>query len=107
MFNSCPAGDSQKCESIKFNTSVTSSIVSEWQLVCEKHWIPPMTMSIFMAGVMTGSLALGAMADWLGRKLTLSIVFMLILVSNGGSAATTNLMIYMVLKFFQGFFSSG
>ena len=29
------------------------------------------------------------------------------LVSNGGSAATTNLMIYMVLKFFQGFFSSG
>ena len=29
MFNSCPAGDSQKCESIKFNTSVTSSIVSK------------------------------------------------------------------------------
>ena len=54
--------------------------VSEWNLVCDQHWIPPMTMSVFMLGVMAGSLALGAMADWLGRKLTLSIAFMLMYV---------------------------
>ena len=29
MFNTCPAGDSQKCKSIEFNTSVTSTIVSK------------------------------------------------------------------------------
>ena len=39
-----------------------------------------MTMSVTMLGVMAGSLALGAMADWLGRKLTLSIAFMLMYV---------------------------
>ena len=39
-----------------------------------------MTMSVFMLGVMAGSLTLGAMADWLGRKLTLSITFLLMYV---------------------------
>ena len=54
--------------------------ISEWKLVCDQHWIPPMSMSVFMLGVMAGSLTLGAMADWLGRKLTLSITFLLMYV---------------------------
>lgn len=37
----------------------------------------PMTMSTFMAGVMTGSVFLGPLADWLGRKPTLMLAFLM------------------------------
>uniref|UniRef100_A0A9L0IFP7 Solute carrier family 22 member 11 n=1 Tax=Equus asinus TaxID=9793 RepID=A0A9L0IFP7_EQUAS len=46
----------------------TSTIVSEWGLVCDNQGLKPLGQSIFMAGVLVGSFACGLLSYWLGRK---------------------------------------
>ena len=69
--NSCPSNEKSTCSSIEFDTKVKDSIESEWNLICEDASWSPSTMSIFMAGVMMGSLTLGSLSDFAGRKKTL------------------------------------
>uniref|UniRef100_A0A8C4S7S6 Solute carrier family 22 member 4 n=1 Tax=Erpetoichthys calabaricus TaxID=27687 RepID=A0A8C4S7S6_ERPCA len=45
-----------------------STIVSEWDLVCENNWKGPLTASLFYFGVLTGSFISGQLADRFGRK---------------------------------------
>ncbi|XP_063058342.1 solute carrier family 22 member 4 [Engraulis encrasicolus] len=49
----------------------TSTIVSEWNLVCGDDWKSPMTSSIFFVGVLAGSFVSGQMSDRFGRKVVL------------------------------------
>ena len=42
------------CKALQFSTEHSSSIVSEWDLVCEQNYKSKGTMSAFMAGVMLG-----------------------------------------------------
>ena len=44
------------CVRLEFDTSSSSSIVSEWGLVCDENWRSKATMSGFMAGVMLGEI---------------------------------------------------
>ncbi|XP_069753866.1 organic cation/carnitine transporter 2-like [Narcine bancroftii] len=46
-----------------------STIVSEWDLVCNNDWKSPLSMSIFMAGVLVGSFISGQLSDKFGRKI--------------------------------------
>jgi MFS family permease len=78
LVDECPNGETSKCAEIIFDTSDTSSINSEWNLVCDRTWLSPLTMSLFMSGVMIGSLILGAVADAVGRKKTLSMAFLML-----------------------------
>ena len=59
------------------------SIVTEWELVCDKSWLRPATMSSFMAGVLLGSLVLGSLSDKIGRKPTIIFTLVCMIASNG------------------------
>ncbi|XP_069508617.1 organic cation/carnitine transporter 2-like isoform X2 [Ambystoma mexicanum] len=48
-----------------------STIVTEWNLVCENDWKGPLTSSLFFVGVLIGSFVSGQMSDRFGRKLVL------------------------------------
>ncbi|KAK2828100.1 hypothetical protein Q5P01_019134 [Channa striata] len=50
-----------------------STIVSEWDLVCEDSWKNPLTSSLFFCGVLTGSFLSGQLSDSYGRKIVLFI----------------------------------
>ena len=81
--------------------------MSEWDLICDRAWMGPMIMSMFMAGVMVGAIVLGSMADKLGRRKTLSLTFTSLLIANLAGAYATNYNAYAFLRFLCGFFQSG
>jgi len=65
----CPERGLKECSSLAFETQFASSISSEWQLVCEKTWMSPLTMTLYMVGVMAGAVVLGSMSDRVSRTL--------------------------------------
>ncbi|MEE6524553.1 hypothetical protein FKM82_024094, partial [Ascaphus truei] len=46
----------------------SSTIVTEWDLVCDMRAMRQLAQSIYMVGVMAGSLAIGPLSDKFGRR---------------------------------------
>ncbi|KAH9627686.1 hypothetical protein HF086_016840 [Spodoptera exigua] len=66
----CPGSNDTCCDNPVYNTSVFKrTIITEWNLICERDWLKDLTQTIFQFGVFCGSLLFGIASDkWIWKK---------------------------------------
>nr|XP_019946246.1 PREDICTED: solute carrier family 22 member 13-like [Paralichthys olivaceus] len=84
-----------------------STTVTEWDLVCDKAGLNSLGSSIYMFGLLVGSVLFGAMADRYGRRFVLLLSIALQTVFGVAVAFAPNFLVYMILRFLVGATISG
>uniref|UniRef100_UPI0037E93F07 solute carrier family 22 member 16 n=1 Tax=Semicossyphus pulcher TaxID=241346 RepID=UPI0037E93F07 len=89
------------------HTEVYQSIVTEWDLVCEKEWLAKLCQPTFMLGVLIGALVFGDVADRVGRVRILMITSLCQFGLGVAVAFSGNYYFFVVLRFLLAMVSSG
>ncbi|XP_036618371.1 solute carrier family 22 member 10-like [Trichosurus vulpecula] len=85
----------------------TSSIVTEWDLVCDSWTLKSLSQSVFLAGILVGYPIWGYLSDRFGRKRMLPPSYLMLAVSSTGAAFAQSFPVYCCLRFLLGFLISG
>ncbi|KAM9788672.1 organic cation/carnitine transporter 2-like [Neosynchiropus ocellatus] len=80
----------------------TSTIVSEFDLVCENKWKQPLTNTLFFLGILVGSFFSGQLSDRFGRKPVLFATVALQTVSTFLKVFSVSWAMFTVLLFING-----
>ncbi|XP_034041254.1 solute carrier family 22 member 7-like isoform X2 [Thalassophryne amazonica] len=88
-------------------STFTSTLATEWDLVCERKQLAKATSTIFFIGVATASLVFGFFCDKFGRKNALLVAYIIGFVFGISSAFSNSYTMFAVLRFFTGFGITG
>ncbi|CAL4156518.1 unnamed protein product, partial [Meganyctiphanes norvegica] len=91
------------CSNWVYNTTIFSSTtVTEFDLVCEKAWLRPMSQSAYMVGMLIGGITIGDLSDRFGRRIGISLAILLF--SGGGIACTfvQDYIVFLVMRMITG-----
>ncbi|XP_070622677.1 solute carrier family 22 member 6-A-like [Erythrolamprus reginae] len=88
-------------------TVFTSTIVTEWDLVCDSRSLQQLAQSIYMAGVLVGAIVFGGLSDKFGRKALLLWSCFQMAVSGSCTAFAPSFSAYCALRFLTGMALSG
>ncbi|XP_074532223.1 solute carrier family 22 member 7-like [Halichoeres trimaculatus] len=89
------------------NSTFTSTLATEWDLVCERKSLTKTTGTIFFFGVMLGAIAFGYLCDKYGRKSTLLASYLMTIIFGFSSAFANSYILFAVLRFLTGFGLTG
>ncbi|XP_038588355.1 solute carrier family 22 member 7-like isoform X2 [Micropterus salmoides] len=89
------------------NSTFTSTLATEWDLVCDRKSLTKTTSSVFFFGVMVGAIAFGYLCDKYGRKNTLLASYIMAIVFGFCSAFANSYVLFAVLRFLTGFGLTG
>ncbi|XP_055439680.1 solute carrier family 22 member 11 [Bubalus kerabau] len=81
------------------HSTFTSTIVTEWDLVCEHQGLKPLGQSIYMAGAMVRCIVCGFLSHRFGRKRVLSWFCLLVAVTSISTVAAPSFPVYCGLQF--------
>ncbi|XP_018555211.1 organic cation transporter protein [Lates calcarifer] len=98
---SCPGGWEYS------NKTFQSTIVTEWDLVCDSANLNNVGSSIYMFGLLIGAVVFGSLADRYGRRIIILISLAIQTVFGVGAAFAPNFYIYTALRFMVGTSVSG
>lgn len=101
--------DFQECtDGWSYNmTEMSSTIISDWHLVCDLRSLKQMGQTIYMGGVLVGAFVFGSLSDRYGRRILLLISYLLMAVSGTCAAFSTTFSLYCVFRFGCGMALSG
>ncbi|CAH1774398.1 unnamed protein product [Owenia fusiformis] len=86
---------------------ITSSIVTEWNLVCKDNFLPEMSLTILNVGVMVGAVLFGFLSDKYGRKKVLFGCVAAQAVVGGLLSLSVNIYMFICLRFIIGMLEQG
>ncbi|XP_059211720.1 solute carrier family 22 member 16 [Centropristis striata] len=89
------------------HTEIQQSIVTDWDLVCEREWLAKLCQPTFMLGVLIGALVFGDVADRVGRVRILMFTSLCQFGLGVSVAFSGNYYFFVVLRFLLAMVSSG
>ncbi|XP_068199016.1 solute carrier family 22 member 16 [Antennarius striatus] len=89
------------------HTEIYQSIVTDWDLVCDKQWLAKLCQPTFMLGVLIGAVVFGDLADRAGRVRIMMFTSLSQFVLGVSVALFGNYYVFVVLRFFLAMVSSG
>ncbi|XP_061714196.1 solute carrier family 22 member 6-like isoform X2 [Cydia pomonella] len=97
-----------KCESFEYNLSVfTRTIITEWNLVCDRQWMVNFTQVVLMCGFLIGSIIFGNVADKYGRKTPLMISIVIQTLMSYAASFVPSYWMFLVCRFILALASGG
>ncbi|XP_056219359.1 organic cation transporter protein isoform X1 [Seriola aureovittata] len=84
-----------------------STIVTEWDLVCDSASLNNVGSSIYMFGLLVGAVVFGSLADKYGRRIVILVNLAIQAVFGVGAAFAPNFYVYAALRFMVGTSISG
>ncbi|CAI9731807.1 organic cation transporter protein-like [Octopus vulgaris] len=86
----------------KFLTEKFSSVVSEFDLVCERKWLKSTLQSMYFAGYLIGSIVFGVLSDRFGRKSIFLLTNTVLVVCGITKIFVPSLIGYIIVYCIQG-----
>ncbi|XP_041645784.1 solute carrier family 22 member 7-like [Cheilinus undulatus] len=84
------------------NSTFTSTLATEFNLVCDRKSLTKTIGTIFFIGVMLGAISFGYLCDKYGRKSTLLAAYTMAFVFGFSSAFANSYILFAVLRFLTG-----
>lgn len=99
---------SYKCTSYKYDTGIwISTIIDEWDLVCDRSWLISVTQSLYMAGFIISYLVFGYLSDRFGRWNSMLLGTAIEVLSGFGCALSGSMTSFMIFRFLLGLGNAG
>uniref|UniRef100_A0A8C5GX45 Solute carrier family 22 member 6 n=1 Tax=Gouania willdenowi TaxID=441366 RepID=A0A8C5GX45_GOUWI len=101
--------DVQGCkEGWSYNmTERSSTIISDWHLVCDLRSLKQMGQTVYMGGVLVGAFVFGGLSDRYGRRILLLFSHLLMAVSGTCAAFAPSFSVFCLFRFGCGMALSG
>ncbi|XP_064173876.1 solute carrier family 22 member 7-like [Anguilla rostrata] len=89
------------------NSTFSTTLATEWDLVCDRKGMNKATATIFFIGVMSGAAVFGTLSDRFGRKTMLLVAYLSSITFGLASAVSTSYVMFVIMRFFTGFSLTG
>ncbi|XP_068557544.1 solute carrier family 22 member 13-like [Cebidichthys violaceus] len=87
---------------VYYNTTYDATIITDFDLVCDKANLVEVIQAVFMAGILAGSVIFGPFAESFGRKRSTQITAVLLFIFTVTTALCPNVYLYLASMFMVG-----